>query len=115
MLWFQRFGPLSVGDDRQETGKIRYGELLFRGITGGRRRTLFGPFHREEQVLDSHRSRSQPQTDQAQLFILNLDDQIGLNELQNRFPNGSISRYNSAVVGRDFLIYLVPPGIEEDS
>jgi hypothetical protein len=56
-----------------------------------------------------------PSTANAQLFVLNAEDQIGRTELQNRFPEGTISEYRSAVIGRNFLIYLVPPNSQEDS
>jgi hypothetical protein len=54
-------------------------------------------------------------TAEAQLFVLNAEDQIGRTELQNRFPEGTISQYRSAVIGRDFMIFLVPPNSQEDS
>jgi hypothetical protein len=50
-----------------------------------------------------------PETSEAQLFLLNQDDEVGLEALVDRYPNGSLSRWDSAVEGRDFLMFFVPP------
>ena len=47
--------------------------------------------------------------ERAQLFILNLQDAIGVQRLREIFPQGRLSRFVSATEGKDFLIYLVPP------
>lgn len=46
--------------------------------------------------------------DQTKMFILNLEDSQGLAVLQNTFPQGVLSRYPSAVEGKDFYIFFVP-------
>ena len=47
--------------------------------------------------------------ERAQLFILNLQDAVGVQRLRELFPQGRLSRFVSATEGKDFLIYLVPP------
>lgn len=42
------------------------------------------------------------------MFLVNLEDQPGLNLLRQLFPQGSLSTFLSKV-GKDFYIYLVPP------
>jgi hypothetical protein len=42
------------------------------------------------------------------MFLVNLEDQPGLDLLRQLFPQGNLSTYPSKV-GKDFYIYLVPP------
>jgi hypothetical protein len=44
----------------------------------------------------------------AQLFIVNTQDQQGIERLQALFPDGSFSLFDSPEEGHDFLIYSVP-------
>ncbi len=44
----------------------------------------------------------------SQLFIVNPSDNVGLSRLQELFPEGRISLWDSPVEGHDFLIYSVP-------
>jgi hypothetical protein len=46
--------------------------------------------------------------ERAQLFILNIQDAVGVQRLHELFPQGRLSRFVSATEGKDFLIYLVP-------
>jgi hypothetical protein len=46
----------------------------------------------------------------AKLFIVNEQDQKALTELRSVYPRGSLSEYTSAVPGKNFLLYQVPPG-----
>lgn len=49
-----------------------------------------------------------PPTDRPQLFLLHPDDADSLARLQQKYPEGSLTRHVSAVEGRDFLTLLVP-------
>ncbi len=49
-----------------------------------------------------------PEIDDAQLYLLNLDTEDEVDQLEDKFPRGILTRYHSAVEDRDFLIYLVP-------
>jgi hypothetical protein len=51
---------------------------------------------------------SLPPETRAQLFILNVQDEVGLASLRDRFPTGTVSRWRSPTEGRDFLIFFVP-------
>jgi hypothetical protein len=42
------------------------------------------------------------------MFLVNLEDQTGLDLLRQLFPRGNLSTYPSKV-GKDFYIYMVPP------
>jgi len=46
----------------------------------------------------------------AQMLILNPNDQESLNSLKEMFPSGTVSHWVSQIEGKDFIIYLVPPG-----
>jgi hypothetical protein len=51
-----------------------------------------------------------PDTEEAQLFLLKPEDQEGLTTLQNRFPDGVYSLWESNLLeGKDILLYMVPP------
>jgi hypothetical protein len=51
-----------------------------------------------------------PDTEEAQLFLLKPEDQEGLSTLQNRFPDGVYSLWESHLLeGKDILLYMVPP------
>lgn len=52
---------------------------------------------------------SLPDTDEARLFIFSLLDENAFDELRTLYPEGSLKRWSSAIEGRDFYIYLVPP------
>jgi len=52
---------------------------------------------------------------QAQLFILNTQDQEGLETLRRLFPSGTLSHYVPPEEGHDFLIYSVPARDREES
>ena len=43
------------------------------------------------------------------LFIFNPEDTVDLEYFMKLYPLASISEYNSAVNGKDFLIMFVPP------
>ena len=45
---------------------------------------------------------------QAQLFILNTQDQEGLAALRELFPGGALTHFVPPEEGHDFLIYSVP-------
>jgi len=45
----------------------------------------------------------------AKLFLVNLQDSEGLNQLIQVYPDGRYWVYDSKVDGKDFLIYLVAP------
>jgi len=49
-----------------------------------------------------------PPTNDAQLFILNIQDEEALERLERLYPTGSLSRWESAQQGKDFFIYVVP-------
>lgn len=49
----------------------------------------------------------------AHLFILKPDDELGLESLRGAFPSGILSKVESEVEGRDFMIYFVPPVDEQ--
>ncbi len=49
-----------------------------------------------------------PPTKDAQLFVLNIQDQEALERLERLYPTGSLSRWESAQQGKDFFIYFVP-------
>ena len=42
------------------------------------------------------------------LYLLHPDDATNLSHLQELFPDGRMSRYNSSRVGKDFIIFYVP-------
>mgnify|MGYP002640340235 CR=1 FL=1 len=42
------------------------------------------------------------------LFMLNLQDEASLAELQRLYPHGVVSYYNSDIVGHDFVLFNVP-------
>ncbi len=44
------------------------------------------------------------------LFILNPEDEANLEIIQELYPRGILSTYSASVQGKNFLIYLVPPG-----
>ena len=46
----------------------------------------------------------------AKLFILNKQDSAAVDELRRQYSLGSLSEYHSAVPGKSFLMYQVPPG-----
>jgi hypothetical protein len=45
---------------------------------------------------------------EPKLYLLHVDDRGALNALQFHFPTGQLRRYQSAVPGKDFLMYFVP-------
>jgi hypothetical protein len=44
------------------------------------------------------------------LFIFNPEDQANLEIIKEMYPRGILSTYSARVQGKNFLIYLVPPG-----
>ncbi len=46
----------------------------------------------------------------AKLFILNPQDQVGIDALRQSYPQGWYQTYKSRVESKDFIIYFVPPG-----
>jgi hypothetical protein len=45
----------------------------------------------------------------AKLFLINPSDNDGVSILQQMYPQGWLQSYDSALEGKDFLVYLVPP------
>ena len=45
----------------------------------------------------------------AKLFLVKPEDTAALEQLQQLYPLGSLSVYDSAISDRDFYIFLVPP------
>ena len=43
------------------------------------------------------------------LFIFNLQDEAAEQMLMQLYPNGELSRYTSAMPGKDFMVFFVPP------
>jgi hypothetical protein len=49
-----------------------------------------------------------------QLFILKPEDEVAIDKVQELFRNGVLSKYESEVPGRDFMIYFVPSSDVEE-
>ncbi len=45
----------------------------------------------------------------AKIFFLNVSDQEDIQLLEETFPDGILSQYDSAVENKDFMIFIVPP------
>jgi hypothetical protein len=45
----------------------------------------------------------------AKLFLINPSDNNAVSLLQQMYPAGWLQTYDSAIEGKDFLVYLVPP------
>lgn len=54
-----------------------------------------------------------PET-RAQLFVYKPEDEVARDRLHALFPTGTTWRWTSAVEGRDFMLYLVPPVLEAE-
>jgi hypothetical protein len=50
-----------------------------------------------------------PEPDRPQLFIFKPEDTVGFQRLRELYPNGVVRRGESAVEGRDFMLYYVFP------
>jgi hypothetical protein len=59
-------------------------------------------------VRDLHDLQDHVADRQPKLYLLHVDDRGARNALQFYFPAGRLQRYQSAVPGKDFLIYSVP-------
>ncbi len=45
----------------------------------------------------------------AKLFVIKPEDQEAVRKIQGLYPGGFFETYNSAIAGKEFLIYFVPP------
>ena len=57
----------------------------------------------DPQAIYDHASLPRPR-----LYLLHPDDGENLRNLQHLFPDGSVERYNSPRIGKDFIIFYVP-------
>jgi hypothetical protein len=58
--------------------------------------------------------RSLKGIDSPQVVFVNPMDEASLSRLMELFPAGSVYRYDSDVQGKDFLVYFIPDGNEEE-
>jgi hypothetical protein len=58
-----------------------------------------------DKVNDLARMRNDPA---PQMYLLDVEDTLGLSVLQAAFPQGYLTRYRSRIPGHDFMLFHVP-------
>lgn len=59
-------------------------------------------------ILDIQQVQAHANDPAPKLYLLHVDDQNSLAVLQSLFPEGQVTRYQSAIPTKDFLIFFVP-------